>query len=101
MGQPPAARVDVAVLRAVAREYEVAAGIVDAAVRTHLAGLTFDGATAGRAHAARGDALRTALDHVVDQLRGWARAATEIGAALRASADRYAEADISAAQRMS
>ena len=100
MGQPDVARVDVAALHAVARQYEVAADIVDAAVRTHLTGLAFDGATAGRAHVARGDALRTAVDHVVDQLRQWSRAAAEIAAALRASADRYAEADAHAASRV-
>ena len=100
MGQPRVARVDVAALHACAREYETAAGIVDAAVRTHLAGLTFDGACAGRVHVARGDALRAAVDHVVDQLRHWSRAAAEIAAALHASADRYAEADGSAARRV-
>ena len=87
MGQPEVARVDVAALHAVARQYEAAADIVD-------------GAAAGRAHVARGDAIRTAVDHIVDQLRQWSRAAVEIAAALRASADRYAEADASAARRV-
>jgi hypothetical protein len=100
MGQPDVARVDVAALHVVASQYEAAADIVDAAVRTHLTGLVFDGATAGRAHVARGDALRAAVDHVVDQLRQWSRAAAEIAAALRASADRYAEADANAASRV-
>ena len=100
MGQPDVARVDIAALHAVARQYEAAADIVDAAVRTHLTGLVFDGATAGRAHVARGDALRTAVNHVVDQLRQWSRAAAEIAAALRASADRYADADAHAASRV-
>jgi hypothetical protein len=100
MGQPDVARVDVAALHAVARQYEAAADIVDAAVRTHLTGLVFDGAAAGRIHVARGDALRAAVDHVVDQLGQWSRAAAEIAAALRASADRYAEADANAASRV-
>jgi hypothetical protein len=100
MGQAEAARVDVAALHAVARQYEAVADIVDGAVRTHLSGLVFDGAVAGRAHAARGDGLRTAVDHLVEQLRQWSRAAAEIAAALRASADRYAEADVSAARRV-
>jgi len=100
MRQAEAARVDVAALHAVARQYEAVADIVDGAVRTHLSGLVFDGAVAGRAHAARGDGLRTAVDHGVDQLRQWSRAAAEIAAALRASADRYAEADVSAARRV-
>jgi excreted virulence factor EspC (type VII ESX diderm) len=100
MGQPDVARVDVAALHAIARQYEAAADIVDSAVRTHLSGLVFDGAAAGRAHVARGDSLRTAVDHVVGQLRQWSRAAAEIAAALRASADRYAEADARAASRV-
>lgn len=100
MGQPDVARVDVAALHAVARQYEAAADIVEGAVRTHLAGLVFDGAAAGRVHVARGDALRVAVDDVVDQLRQWARAAAEIAAVLRASADRYVEADTSAARRV-
>jgi hypothetical protein len=100
MGQPDVARVDVAALHAIARQYEAAAGIVDGAVRTHLSGLVFDGALAGRVHVARGDGLRTAVDHAVGQLRQWSRAAAEIAAALRASADRYAEADARAASRV-
>jgi hypothetical protein len=100
MGQPEFARVDVAALHAVARQYQAAADIIDGAARTHLSGLMFDGAAAGRGHVARGDALRTAVDHVVDQLSHWSRAAAEIAAALRASADRYTEADASAARRV-
>ena len=100
MGEPDVARVDVAAVLAVARQYEAAADIVDAAVRTHLTGLVFDGAAAGRMHVARGDALRAAVDDVVDRLRQWSRAAAEIAAALRASADRYAEADARAARRV-
>ena len=100
MRQAEAARVDVAALHAVARQYEAVADIVDGVVRTHLSGLVFDGAAAGCAHVARGDGLRMAVDNVVDQLRQWSRAAAEIAAALRASADRYAEADVSAARRV-
>ena len=100
MGQPDVARVDVAALNAVARQYEAAADIVDGAVRTHLTGLAFGGAVAGRAHVARGEALHAAVDHVVDQLRQWSRAAAEIAAALRVAADRYAEADARAARRV-
>jgi hypothetical protein len=100
MGQPDVARVDVAALHAIARQYEAAADIVEGAVRTHLSGLVFDGAAAGRMHVARGDGLRTAVDQVVDQLRQWSRAAAEIAAALRASADRYSEADARAARRV-
>ena len=100
MGLPEVARVDVPALHAVARQYEAAADIVDGALRTHVTGLVFDGAASGRMHVARGDALRTAVDHVADQLHQWSRAAAEIAAALRASADRYAEADARAARRV-
>jgi phytoene/squalene synthetase len=100
MGQPEVARVDIAALHAVARQYDTVADVVEGAVRRHLTGLTFDGAMAGRAHAARGDALRAAVDHVADQLRQWSRAAAEIAAALRASADRYADADANVAGRL-
>ena len=62
MGEPDVARVDVAALFGVARQYEAVADIVDGAVRSHLTGLAFDGATAGRMHVARGDALRDAVD---------------------------------------
>jgi uncharacterized protein YukE len=99
MGQPDAARVDVAALLGVARQYDACADIVDSAVRTHL-NLEFDGAAAGRMHVARGDALHAAVDRIVNQLRQWARASREIAAVLRASADRYAEADARAAQRV-
>jgi hypothetical protein len=100
MGDPDAARVDIGALLGVAREYDAVADTVDDAVRSHLSGLAFDGASAGRVHVARGEAVRTAIDDVVAQLRGWARAATEIATALRVSADRYAEADSRAAQRV-
>jgi hypothetical protein len=100
MGKPDVARVDVAALLGIARQYETAADIVDGAVRSHLTGLAFDGAAAGRVHVARGDALRSAVDHVVDQLREWSRASAEIAAALRASAHRYADADAHAARRV-
>jgi hypothetical protein len=100
MGQPDAARVDVAALIAVARQYDAIADTVDGAVRSHLSGLAFDGAAAGRMHVARGDTLRYAVDHIVDQLRQWSRASAEIAAALRTSADRYAAADADAARRV-
>jgi uncharacterized protein YukE len=100
MGERDAARVDVAALLGIARQYEAAADTVDAAVRTHLTRMAFDGAVAGRVHVARGDALRAAVDHVADQLRQWSRSTSEIAAALRASADRYADADAHAADRV-
>lgn len=98
MGETGAARVNVVELLSIARQYQGVAETVDAAVRTHLTGLGFDGAVAGRAYVARGDALRAGNDDVVSALKLWSRAASEIAATLRASADRYADADARAAQ---
>ena len=95
-----AARVDAAILLSIAREYQIAADTVDAAVRTHLSGLAFDGAGAGRAYVGHGDAVRSAIDEVVNQLRQWSRASAEISAALRVSVERYTEADVNAAGRL-
>lgn len=96
---PQTARVDVAAVRAVATEFDASAGIIDAAVGAHVPHLGFGGATAGRAYAPRGDALRSALDRLTDGLTAWSRASAEIAAALRASADRYQGSDERAAAR--
>jgi hypothetical protein len=100
VGEPDIARVDVAAVLDAARQYDSAADIVDAAIRTHLTGLRFDGAVAGRMHTAQGDALRIAVDAVVDRLHEWARAATEIAAELRSCADRYDDVDARGALRI-
>jgi hypothetical protein len=91
---------DVVALRDVANQYAESAAVLDAAVATHLSHLGFGGATAGRAYAARGDALRTSLDRIADGLSRWSRASAEIGAALRVSADRYVSADERAGARV-
>jgi hypothetical protein len=100
MGESDAARVDVAALLDVARGYDALADAVDAAARKHLTRLSFDGAVAGRAYTARGDTLRNSVEHVGDGMRLWARACVEIASVLRASADRYVEADARAARRV-
>ena len=100
MGEPDIARVDVAAVHDVARQYDTAADIVDAAVRTHLTGLQFDGAVAGRVHAAKGDAVRLAVDDLVHRLQQWTRAAAEIAAELRSCADRYVDVDVRGARRI-
>lgn len=100
MGEPDTARVDIAAVLGAARQYDMAADIVDTAIRTHLTGLRFDGASAGRIHTANGDAVRLAVDDVVDRLHQWARAATEIAAELRSCADRYVEVDDRGARRI-
>ncbi len=100
MGEPDTARVDVATVLGAARQYDAAADIVDTAIRTHLAGLRFDGAVAGRLHTAHGDVLRIAVDDVVSRLHDWARAAAEIAAELRSSTDRYVDVDVRGARRI-
>ena len=100
MGTAGAARVDTAAVRSIAQEYQTASSIVDGAVRTHLGDIDIGGATAGRAYVAHGDALRAALFGVATSMRQWSRAASEIATMLRASADRYADADAGAAARV-
>jgi hypothetical protein len=100
MGEPDAFRVDIPVLLDVARGYDSVADLVDSVVRNQLGGLSFDGAIAGREHAASGDALRWALEGLIDQLSQWSRACAEVGAVLRSSADRHLDADTVAAGRL-
>ena len=100
MGETGAARVDLAALADVARQYRAVADTIDDAVRTHLSGLAFDGAVAGEAYIARGDALRVAVNDIVTGLRQWSRASAEIAAALHAAAGRYADSDVRAADRV-
>ena len=92
MGQRDAF-VDAPTVHAVANRLDETAHLIDAAVRTHFGRLAFDGAIAGRAHAGQGDAIRFALHRLSGELAQWARATAEVAAVLRASADRYAEAD--------
>jgi excreted virulence factor EspC (type VII ESX diderm) len=87
-------------VRRVADQLAVAAELIDGAVGNHLAALTFGGATAGREHTARGDALRAELERLAAEVSRWSRAAGEIAGALRAGADRYDEADVYAAARI-
>jgi hypothetical protein len=89
MGERDAARVDVMAVLGVARGYDAIADMVVAGVHAHLAHSSFDGAVAGRAHAARGEALRKAIGELADQLRMWSRSCSEISSALRVSADDY------------
>ena len=86
-------RVDTAAVRAAAQRFDAAAEILDNAIRSQLAGLVFGGSTAGRAHIARGEAVGTALHRLSGELARWSRAAEEIGAALRAGADQYVDAE--------
>ena len=91
---------DVGALRAVAREYERVAEIVDRSVRDHLQQLAFGGSTAGRAYVAHGEALQAALHDLTTSVAQWSRAAGEIASALDVSIDRYIDADERAAGRV-
>ena len=100
MGDVTAARVDGAALSSVAAGYDAIAADLDSLVRDRLRGPVFDGATAGHAHVAAGDAVRTAVDELTDGLRRWSRASAEVAAVLRSSIQRYAAADAHAAARV-
>lgn len=91
---------DTSAVRDVAGEFEAASALLDATIRTYLWNLRFDGATAGRAHTARGDSLRTALGSIADGVAQWSRASEEIGATLRGGASRYQDADHRSAMRL-
>jgi P2-related tail formation protein len=92
--------VEVAALREVANQFDATAQLIDAAARNNLAQLSFTGATAGRAHTGRGDALHASLNRLATELTQWSRATVEITAALRAAADRYADAELCSAARI-
>ncbi|WP_234788872.1 type VII secretion target [Mycolicibacterium iranicum] len=94
------ARVDTIAVRAMAQEFTVAAAILGEAARKHMVHFDFGAATAGRAHAGRGEALGEALAEVASSVREWSRAAAEIAAVLDVSADRYEDADAGAADRL-
>lgn len=83
-----------------ANGFEAVAELIGDAAQHRMAELGFDGATAGRAHADRGDALRAALYRLAGELAQWSRAAGGIAAALRVTADRYADAELGAAARI-
>jgi uncharacterized protein YukE len=91
---------DVAAVHQIADQLTAAAELVDGAARNHMCHLAFSGISAGRAHTARGDALRLELERLTAEVSQWARAAGDIAAALRAGAERYADADLYAAARI-
>jgi hypothetical protein len=93
-------RFDSRAVNAVADQLGAAAELIDGAVGNHLAALAFGGASAGRVHTARGDALRVELERLTAEVSRWSRAAVEIAVALRTGADRYDEADLYAAARI-
>jgi hypothetical protein len=90
--------IEVAAMLDAAGRFDAAAATLD---RTGRGRATFGAAAAGRAHVAHGDAVRAGVDRLSDDLRAWARAGAETAAVLRASADRYVEADARATARLS
>lgn len=100
MGQRDAASVDIGAVLAAAGRCDDVADLVDEAVRTHLTQLSFGGDVAGRAHVARGAALRDTMNQRGDDMRTWARACVEISSCLRASADGYVTAEARGAARL-
>ncbi|OBK52848.1 hypothetical protein [Mycobacterium sp. 1081908.1] len=84
----------------VADQMGAAADVLDRAVADHLARLAFGGSVAGRDHAARGDALRVQLERLTAEVMQWSRAAAATAAALRAGAESYADAEMSATARI-
>ncbi|BBY04438.1 type VII secretion target [Mycobacterium seoulense] len=92
--------IDVAATHQIADQFRAAADLIDRALSDQLGRLAFGGAAAGRAHTARGDALRVELGRLTAEVVQWSRASTEIAATLRASADRYADAEMYAAERI-
>jgi hypothetical protein len=93
-------RFDSSGVRRVADQLSAAAELLDRAVGDHLARLAFSGASAGRAHAARGDALRVELARLTAEVTQCSRAAAETADALRAGVDRYVDAELYAAARI-
>lgn len=93
-------QIDLPGAQRIANQFAMAAEFIDRSVSDHLSRLAFTGASAGRTHTARGDALRVELDRLVAQVSGWSRASAEIAAALRSSAERYADAELYAAARI-
>ncbi|ORB67411.1 type VII secretion target [Mycobacterium scrofulaceum] len=92
--------IDVPATHRVADQFRAAADLIDRALSDRLGRLAFGGVAAGRAHAARGDALRAELERLTAEVALWSRASAEIAVALRASADRYADAELYAAERI-
>ncbi|BDX34071.1 hypothetical protein TUM20985_46180 [Mycobacterium antarcticum] len=91
---------DVGALLDVASRCDAVADVVEGIARDRLDRLTFGAGHAGRDYAERGEALRRAVDDVVDQMHVWGRAMREIAAALRVSGARYVDADVRGAARL-
>lgn len=89
--------VDLAAIRAVAGCFDSVAGLAGHAASRRL---VFDARSAGPANAADGEALRRSVEPLIADLRAWARAAEEIAVGLRCGAERYADSERGAAERI-
>lgn len=87
-------RVDCVGVRAAAQRFDASAEVLGG---IPLNRLRFDAHAAGRAHTAHGDAVRAALGRLTGEVTQWTRAAQEVAAALRVTADRYGDAELRAA----
>ena len=99
-GIPGRTEMDISAAYRVADRFDAAAEVIDGAAAEHLARWEFGGSNAGRAHTARGDALRAAWERLAAEASRWSRACTEIAVALRAGADGDSDAAQSAASRI-
>ena len=88
--------VDCVALRGAAHRFDAAAHVLDG---MGLSRLGFDARVAGRAHTAHGEAVHAALGRLAAGVAQWSRAAAEVAAALRVTADRYGDAESRAATR--
>jgi hypothetical protein len=93
-------RIDPGAVLEAAQRYDTAAGLLESALNSHLARLSFDGSRAGRSYADSGDAVRLAVERSCAQLGDWSRAAREIAVLLRTSVQNYTDADGRAAGRL-
>ncbi|CDO09862.1 hypothetical protein C1S82_23205 [Mycolicibacterium cosmeticum] len=93
-------RIDTGVVLDAAQRYDTAAELLDTALHSHLARLSFDGSRAGRSYADSGDAVRLAVERSCARLADWSRAAREIAVLLRTSVRDYTDADGRAAGRL-
>lgn len=98
MGHVDAARVDVAELLRIAGGFDALSDLIGPVIARGPS--AFGGATAGRAHAHHGDAVRLALEDLSHPVSQWVRAVHEIASALRTSSAHYIAADAYASHRM-
>ncbi|AMT72405.1 WXG100 family type VII secretion target [Mycobacteroides immunogenum] len=92
-------RIDVAGVQGVAGEFDSIAGELQKAIE-QLRGLSFGGASAGRWHTAKGDAVMSGLREVVTHLEDWYRTNAVIAEQLRATAQRYAETEAKSTEQV-